>query len=301
MRVEERTADWSVLAREAMRDGGLADLWSGRVEERSQAGRETQEILRRGLRDVGPWEDRVDTEFQVASEFGARLVTVLDDDYPVNLRLIFNLPPFLFLRGKAWTDSDARSVAVVGTRKPSVKGLDRASRLASLLVASGVVVISGLARGIDTAAHTACLNADARTIAVMGTGISKTYPPENQSLADRIVETGVLVSQFWPSTGPARWTFPRRNVTMSGIAQGTVVVEASATSGAKMQARLALEHGKKVFLLHSLATSQAWARNYIEKRGAREVASVEEIVRQLASPDRIRDVAVARQLTLDLA
>ena len=132
---------------------------------------------------------------------------------------------------------DARSVAVVGTRDASAEGINKARKISERLVESGVVVVSGLARGIDTAAHTATLAAGGRTIAVIGTGITRTFPAENKELAGEISESGLIASQFWPSASPAKWTFPRRNVVMSGIAQGTVVVEASSTSGAKMQAR----------------------------------------------------------------
>jgi DNA processing protein len=139
-----------------------------------------------------------------------------------------------------------------------------------------------------------------RTIAVIGTGITRTYPSANADLAARIAEHGVIVSQFWPSTHPSRWTFPRRNVVMSGIAQGTVVIEATRTSGAKMQARLAIEHGKRVFLLRTLVTSQPWAQKYVAQRGAIEVGDIEDVIRHLANPERIRNVAEQRQLTLDL-
>ena len=166
---------------------------------------------------------------------------------------------------------------------------------------NGVVVISGLARGIDSAAHEATLSSGGRTIAVIGTGITQTYPKENRELAERIVDQGVIVSQFWPSTSPAKWTFPLfRNVVMSGLAQGTAVVEASSTSGARMQ-RLALEHGKKVFLLHSLVTDQPWAQKFVAERGAIEVTAVEEIVERLVAPERVQAVSTARQLTLGLA
>jgi DNA processing protein len=157
-----------------------------------------------------------------------------------------------------------------------------------------VTVISGLARGIDTAAHEAALAAGGRTIAVLGTGIeSPIYPAENRELAERMLERGALVSQFRPTAPPTKFSFPMRNVVMSGMSAGTVVVEASSTSGAKMQARLALEHGKPVFLLDSLVTRQAWARDYAERRGARVVRSVDDIVAALTAMQ-----APAQQLSL---
>jgi DNA processing protein len=174
--------------------------------------------------------------------------------------------------------------------------------MAHLLVDHGVTVVSGLARGIDTAAHTAALSAGGRTIAVIGTGINRCYPAENKDLVEDIVRRGAVVSQFWPDAPPATYTFPRRNVTMSGIAQGTVVIEASSTSGAKMQARIALEHGKKVFLIRSLTEQQEWARTYIEKRGAIAVDDVTDVVAALAPPERIHAADRRReQLVMDFA
>jgi DNA protecting protein DprA len=188
---------------------------------------------------------------QLAAE-GVTLVTVLDKDYPTNLRLVYDRPPFLFVRGEL-RRGDERAVAVVGTRTASQEGQTQADRLARELAASGVTVLSGLALGIDAAAHEGTLSAGGRTVAVLGTGIRRVYPAVHADLADRIVaEGGALVSQFWPDSPPARWSFPMRNRTMSGMAIGTVVVEASKTSGAKMQARLALAHGKRVFLVESL-------------------------------------------------
>lgn len=279
-------ANWYLLAREAQRADGLDRLSAGEVTETSKEALDTAAAIRAAVSDLPRLETEAELEYEKAGKVGAWLVTVLDETYPINLRLIFNLPPFLFVRGTLQED-DLRSVAVVGTRQASSVGVKRAGRMARLLTERGVTVISGLARGIDTAAHTATLNAGGRTIAVVGTGIRRTYPAENAHLADRIKENGAVVSQFWPDGHPATYTFPRRNVTMSGIAQGTVVIEASNTSGAKMQARLAVEHGKKVFLLKSLTEEQSWARNYVETRGAYRVDDVDDVVRLLVEPSQV--------------
>jgi DNA processing protein len=297
----EDRLDWSMLARESARTAGVAQLLNGEVLEKSATAAKARELLPRLLSSLDAARDRVAAEVERADAVGARLVTVLDESYPANLRLIPNLPPFLFLRGVDITENDLRAVCVVGTRQPSPRGVTVASSLATQLVERGVTVVSGLAKGIDAAAHRAALDAGGRTIAVIGTGITRTYPKENLELSEEIAERGLLVSQFWPSSSPARWTFPRRNVVMSGIAQGTAVVEAGPTSGAKMQARLALEHGKRVFLMHSLVTNQKWAETYLAERGALEVSSVEDILENLAEPHRIRGVTDQRQLTLDLA
>ncbi len=299
VRLDGHGVDWNLIARQAQLERGVDGLWSQKLTESSEAARVAAPILKAGLKDTTAAMDRVGAEIEAAAAVGARLVTVLDDDYPANLRLIPNLPPFLFYRGELRLD-DARSVAVVGTRGASEKGLSRADRMARMLAAEGVTVISGLARGIDTAAHRAALDAGGRTIAVLGTGITRCYPAENESLADQIAGHGALVSQFWPTRTPGRDTFPRRNVVTSGIGQGTVVIEASSTSGAKMQARLALEHGKKVFLVRSLVTDQIWAQSYLQ-RGAIEVGDVADVVRHLAAPERVAQAGAQRQqLTLTL-
>ena len=225
---------------------------------------------------------------------GVRLITVLDEDYPENLKLIFNRPPFIWVRGEL-EPRNLRAIAVVGTRQATEEGRAAAARLARGLAQARVIVLSGLARGIDTAAQAATIEAGGRTVAVMGTGIlAPVYPAENGELAERIVGTGgAIVSQFWPQAPPRKANFPRRNVVMSGMSAGTVVVEAAATSGAKMQARLALEHGKRLFLPQPLVASQDWARRYATRRGVTVVGDLDDILDEL-----VKVVEVPRQMTL---
>jgi DNA processing protein len=294
IRVDQESVDWSLIAREAQFPEGLDALWSGSIQEKSDVAERSRPVLKAGIRNSEGLFARVDAEVAAAVTVGARLLTVLDPEYPANLRLVSDLPPFLFVRGEL-RDEDVRSVAVVGTREASEAGLRRAQRMSQILSERGVTVISGLARGIDAAAHRAALDAGGRTVAVFGTGITKCYPSENRGLAEEITGRGALVSQFWPTRSPGKDTFPRRNVVTSGLSQGTVVIEASRTSGAKMQARLALEHGKKVFLVKSLVTDQQWAKDYVAKRGAIEVGDVDEVIRHLASPERVRQAGEQRQ------
>lgn len=231
--------------------------------------------------DLGRYRAMIDS----LAERGVELVTLLDEGYPANLRHVYNRPPFIWIRGSLVVDDD-RAVAVVGTRSASPAGLAEARALAEQLAGRRVTVLSGLARGIDAAAHEAAIDAGGRTIAVMGTGIERVYPPEHAELAERIVASGALVSQFWPDSPPARWSFPMRNVVMSGLAVGTVVVEASSTSGAKMQARLALEHGKRLFLVESLVMREEWAKRYARHPGTTVVQSVDDVVEVLAAATR---------------
>jgi DNA processing protein len=193
---------------------------------------------------------------------------------------VYDRPPFLFVRGTLMPQ-DSRSVAVVGTRRASDRGRALARDIAGALAERGVTVISGLAAGIDTEAHTATLDAGGRTVAVMGTGIDRVYPKENAELAAQIAVHGALLSQFWPGAPPRGSNFPLRNVVTSGVAIGTVVIEASSTSGAKMQARLALEHGKRLFLVESLVLQEEWAQRYKSRRGATVVTGVDDVVAAL--------------------
>ena len=288
--------DWSFIAREALGRGTVSDLLVGQSAERSDAARRACRLIVAARETEAARLAHVDEQLERAEQVGANLITVLDEDYPANLELVFNLPPFLFVRGSLAT-ADTRSVAVVGTRRASQDGLARARTMATRLTREGVTVVSGLARGIDTAAHKATLAEGGRTIAVLGTGITRTYPDENTNLAEQIADSGAVVSQFWPDAPPTRYSFPMRNVTMSGISQGTVVIEASSTSGAKMQARLALEHGKYAFLIRSLVTRQPWARNYLQRypRWAIDVSDLDDVLRHLHAPDRIEEITEQRR------
>jgi DNA processing protein len=217
----------------------------------------------------------VTAEIERWRESGMRLLTVLDPDYPENLRAVHDRPPLIFVAGRL-TPGDARSLAVVGAREASERAVRAAGAVAQHLVRRGYTVISGLATGIDTAAHTAALAAGGRTVAVIGTGLLRAYPPQNAALQRRIAVEGAVVSQFWPDAPPSRHSFPMRNAVMSGMSLATVVVEASHTSGSRMQARLARAQGRPVFLRHTLLT-QPWARELAARPGTHVVSSPGEI------------------------
>jgi DNA processing protein len=211
---------------------------------------------------------------------GMNLVTLLDDDYPGQLLTIHQRPPFLFYRGKLHAD-DAGGVAVVGTRHPSPEGVRKARDIAEGLAHQGVPVISGLASGIDTAAHRGALDAGGRTVGVIGTGLLRSYPRENADLQEFLGQAHLVLSQFWPNSSPTKTSFPMRNAVMSGYAAATVVVEAAWKSGARMQARLALQHGRPVFLLESLLQHD-WARDYARQPGTHVVSGPDDVLDQLA-------------------
>lgn len=228
---------------------------------------------------------------QIAAEIdaweteGMRLQTVLDPGYPENLRGVHDRPPLVFVAGTI-TPADGRAVAVVGARVASQHGVWAARAIAEHLVDQGYTVVSGLAAGIDNAAHTAALAHGGRTLAVIGTGLRLYYPPQHADLQRRIAAECAVISQFWPDAPPSRRSFPMRNAVMSGLSLATVVVEASLTSGSRIQARLALEHGRPVFLLESLLEHE-WARECAARPGARVIRSPDEIttfVDRLTSP-----------------
>lgn len=207
--------------------------------------------------------------------------------------------PFLFYRGTLDHDADSRSVAVVGTRNATELGLSRARRISRELSEAGYTITSGLARGVDTEAHRTALHFDRRTVAVIGTGITRCYPKENAALAEEISARGVVLSQFWPTRPPGRDTFPRRNHVTSGMSLGSVVIEASGTSGAKMQARVAAEQGRHVLLLKSLVEQQPWARKMVDGQRATAVADIEHMVEILSTPVGATKPACHIQLALD--
>ena len=218
-------------------------------------------------------------EMERLASRGIFVSSIADSSYPSNLRMIHNHPPFLFVRGEVLL-SDARSIAIVGSRDSSPTAVLQAHELAGGLASKGVTSVSGLAEGIDTAAHGGALDAGGRTIAVFGTGIERCFPAKNRELATQVVASGACVSQFWPATSGAKWTFPTRNIVTSGIALATLVVEAGETSGARRQAEDAMRHGKRLFLTEEVLARE-WASAIAESPGVSIVETVEGIIEEL--------------------
>lgn len=210
---------------------------------------------------------------------GITVATVLDPGYPLNLRTVHDRPPLIFMRGPA-TPPDAEAIAVIGSRRPTTEGRERAARVARHLVSQGFTVASGLAAGIDTAAHTAALQADGRTFAVLGTGLHHAYPPANAQLQAELATGHAIVSAFWPDTPPSRETFPQRNGLMSGLSLANVIVEATVTSGSRIQARRALAHGRSVFLARELL-GQAWAQTLAARPAVHVFAHPSDITERI--------------------
>jgi DNA processing protein len=226
---------------------------------------------------------------------GLGFLTFLDDDYPAQLRAVHDLPPVLFHRGTLVPGDVA--VSVVGSRNASAQGLSIARSVAAGLVDRGISVVSGLAKGIDTAAHTATLEAGGRAVAVIGTGINRYYPAENRPLQDRVAAEGLLLSQFWPDAPPGKHTFPMRNSVMSGYGRATIVVEAGEQSGARIQARRAVAHGRPVILTDLVVRANNWAKAMVDQPGvhvADSTATVMSLVEKIAAdPGQIDQLLIS--------
>lgn len=238
-------------------DGGVAGLRSGRAAERA------------------------DLESAAAARLGIALVALPDPRYPALLRRIYDPPPVLYVRG-VLAEDEVTTVAVVGSRAATAAGRTLARSMARDLAAWGTTVVSGLARGIDTAAHEGALDASGRTVAVLGCGLDRTYPPENERLAGRITSAGAVVSEFALGTPPLPEHFPRRNRVIAGWSRAVVIVEAAARSGALNTARCAADEGRDVLAVPGHPTQPASAgTNQLIRDGAGLVRSAIDVAQEL--------------------
>jgi DNA processing protein len=209
------------------------------------------------------------------------VITRAGDEYPAQLAAVPSAPETLYVRGRLVAD-DALAVAIVGSRRATPYGLEVAERLGAALGARGVTVVSGLARGIDSAAHRGALASGGRTIAVLGSGVDVIYPPENRRLAGRIVEAGAVVSQFAPGTRPLPYHFPERNRVIAGLVLAVVVVEAAEKSGALITAGFAAELGREVLAIPGRVSSpESRGAHRLIQDGAALVQDAEEVIAAL--------------------
>jgi DNA processing protein len=227
-------------------------------------------------------------EWGRVQEQGADIVTYSCAQYPARLKEIYDPPPVMWVRGNVDLLGRA-SIAIVGTRHPTPYGINVAELLARDLAARGMLIVSGMARGIDTAAHKGALAARKPTVAVWGTGIDVIYPKENKKLAEDILATGgALVSELPMGTFPAPQNFPRRNRILSGVSVGVLVVEASENSGTRVTARCAADQGRDVFAVPGNVTSKnSWTPNTLIKQGAQLTATWEDVWEVLSSDVRL--------------
>jgi DNA processing protein len=231
------------------------------------------------IRAFKDWK-KVEKELECADKTGVSIVTSQDPLYPSQLLSTYDYPTFLYVKGHL--KEDDVNVAVVGSRTASTYGKFTTERLCRELVLRGITVISGLARGIDSAAHRGALSGKGRTIAVLGCGLDVVYPPENEKLFTEISLQGALISEFPFGTPPNAPNFPARNRIISGISLGVVVVEASEKSGSLITARIALEQGREVFAVPgSIDSSGSRGTNKLIKQGAKLIENVEDILEEI--------------------
>lgn len=227
------------------------------------------------------FKDCLKKEIDDTIKRGFHLVTFSDADYPSLLRHIPDPPPYLYVSGKLFAES--HNIAVVGSRNPTNYGISEAKRLSEKLAVRGFTIISGMARGIDSAAHKGALVAHGRTIAVLGSGLARIYPPENRELFETISENGAVISEFSLQSPPEAHHFPVRNRIISGMALGTVVVEAAKKSGSLITARLAAEQNREVFAVPgSIQSYKSAGTNSLIKQGAKLVQHIQDIIEELS-------------------
>lgn len=243
-------------------------------------------------------------EFELARRQNIRLLAFDDPEYPENLRAAEDAPPVIYVRGQINCLRQPLSLSIVGARNASLNGRKLASQISCELTSQGIMIVSGMARGIDTAAHKGAmfaLNRSGSTVAVLGTGIDIAYPAENQKLCEQIAGQGAVISEFPLGTEPSAGNFPRRNRIVSALTDGTLVVEASLHSGSLITARLALEQGRDVFAVPGFPTDERSAGpNKLIKDGAFLVENAEDILNVLSADARRKIPRTPRPVQMDL-
>ncbi len=254
--------------------------------------------LARSIASGISFDDAAD-QHQKVRDAGAALIPLHDARYPEALRRIYDPPPLLYARGDARL-LQSISIAVVGTRRPTPYGLAAAEKLSGDLARAGATIVSGMARGIDTAAHKAALAASGSTIAVLGCGVDIVYPSENKKLAAEIAAKGLIISEFPMGSVAFPQNFPIRNRIVSGLSAGLLVVEGAEYSGSAITARLAMDQGREVFAVPGNITSRmSWGPNLLIKQGAKLVQDWNDIVVDLPHTAQRRLIDEGRQRLLN--
>ncbi|MFN3739718.1 MAG: DNA-processing protein DprA [Thermodesulfovibrionales bacterium] len=235
----------------------------------------------KAIREFNRWKD-AEAIIKRCNDINIEIVSYLSNLYPENLKTIPDPPLILYMMGKP-LPQDALAIAIVGSRRTSDYGRRAAEKLSRELAELGITIVSGLARGIDTIAHTACLRSGGRTIGVSGSGLDRPYPPENKELIKKIINNGYVISEFPPGTPPYKENFPQRNRLISGLSLAVIVVEAEAKSGALITAGYGLEQGREVFAVPGgIFSKTSQGTNSLIKKGAKPVTSVNDIFEELA-------------------
>ena len=247
-----------------------------RLEQTPGIGRK----LSQAIKGFNEWE-WVEKEIALIGKQGVKFLTLRHTDFPKALLSIPDPPPYLYVKGTICREDD-NAIAIVGTRLPTPYGIAVAEKISREMAGLGVTIVSGMARGIDSAAHRGAIAGKGRTIAVLGSGIDIAYPPENKKIYQDIISNGAVVSEFPIGTPPLAANFPQRNRIISGLARGVLVVEASLKSGSLITASLALDYGRDVFALPgSITSSKSKGTNKLIKDGAKLVEDARDILEEL--------------------
>lgn len=264
---------WRKLTDRVLDNGSAVDVWHTFHPDSLMPSEDDNAPLEESAAELGRWDRQ-----------GLMFLSALDTRFPSRLRQMPSCPPFLFARGELREDDPA--IAVVGSRNVSPQGLALAQRVAEGLVAEGFTITSGLADGVDAAAHKAALAGGGRTVAFIATGLNNSYPAVNRDLQAAIAERGLVLSQFWPDAPPQKANFLQRNALIAAYSLAAVVIEAGETSGARNLARQAVEQGRPLILTDLVTESNDWARQLLSVADVHQAAGpadVVEIVKRLSA------------------
>ena len=246
------------------------------------------EQLARTISEFVVPRDEILRDIETLAKLEIRVVTRWDPDYPLNLKEIYDPPALLFVRGEIKPE-DSRAVAVVGTRNPTRYGIEITEQISRGLVQAGITLVSGLARGIDTACHQTAIQEKGRTIGVLGCGIDVSYPKENKKLIQEMSQHGAVISEFRPGIAPLATNFYRRNRIVSGLAKGVLVVEAARNSGSLITANHAVDQNRDVFAIPgNLMNPRSQGCHHLIKQGAGLVESADDVVTSLFPPTAVK-------------
>lgn len=260
------------LTPEKIFEAGFEDL-------RSVEGIGTNKV--KNIKEFSAWKN-IDAQIKILEKQGIQAVGLEEPSYPGMLRELEDAPVVIYMKGDIQPE-DRYAIAIVGSRKPTPYGMSATEKISEELAAMGFTIISGMARGIDAISHKGALRAGGRTIAVLGSGLDVTYPPENKGLMDKITRSGCVISEFPPGTPPDRENFPKRNRIISGLSLGVLVIEATSNSGSLITAGYALEQNREVFAMPgNINSPTSEGTNELIKRGAILTRRAEDIVEELA-------------------
>ena len=258
--------------------GNLEAAWQAAPADLKHAGLDSGSV-----NAISSWRPKIslEAEMEKLDQYGIKVFTWHDADYPSRLKEIYDYPPVLYIRGSLLPE-DEWCLAVVGTRRPTVYGRQVTEEIVADLVQNKITIVSGLARGIDSVAHHSALEAGGRSIAVFASGLDTVYPGENTDLARRIIQHGALISEYPLGTRPRADNFPRRNRIMSGLSLGVLITEAGETSGAMITANMALEQNREVFAIPgSILSPASRGTNRLIQEGAKLVHNCTDILEEL--------------------